>query len=118
MCFTVKSWILDCRGDQNKAFSGVTEILCQLFYTRWAAIQPCLKTCCILVLSITVFTTVFTDYFLFTGAYLLTLKDTFFDRSKACQIAASILVGKDEKVRITLPRPAIMKVLHRGEPVI
>ncbi|XP_063077819.1 DNA-directed RNA polymerase III subunit RPC1 [Engraulis encrasicolus] len=44
-----------------------------------------------------------------TGAYLLTLKDTFFDRSKACQIVASILVGKDEKIKITLPRPAIMK---------
>lgn len=44
-----------------------------------------------------------------TGAYLLTLKDTFFDRSKACQIVASILVGKDEKIRISLPRPAIMK---------
>ncbi|XP_023142622.1 DNA-directed RNA polymerase III subunit RPC1 isoform X2 [Amphiprion ocellaris] len=44
-----------------------------------------------------------------TGAYLLTLKDTFFDRSKACQIVASILVGKDEKIKISLPRPAIMK---------
>uniref|UniRef100_UPI0037E98FD2 DNA-directed RNA polymerase III subunit RPC1 n=1 Tax=Semicossyphus pulcher TaxID=241346 RepID=UPI0037E98FD2 len=44
-----------------------------------------------------------------TGAYLLTLKDTFFDRSKACQIIASILVGKDEKVKISLPRPAIVK---------
>ncbi|XP_023805326.1 DNA-directed RNA polymerase III subunit RPC1 isoform X1 [Oryzias latipes] len=44
-----------------------------------------------------------------TGAYLLTLKDTFFDRSKACQIVASILVGKDEKVRISLPHPAILK---------
>ncbi|KAA8581469.1 hypothetical protein FQN60_003050 [Etheostoma spectabile] len=44
-----------------------------------------------------------------TGAYLLTLKDTFFDRSKTCQIVASILVGTDEKIRICLPRPAIMK---------
>ncbi|XP_074475095.1 DNA-directed RNA polymerase III subunit RPC1 [Sebastes fasciatus] len=44
-----------------------------------------------------------------TGAYLLTLKDTFFERSKACQIVASILVDKDEKIRISLPRPAIMK---------
>lgn len=51
-----------------------------------------------------------TDCLLFTGAYLLTLKDTFFDRAKACQIVASILVGKDERIRITLPRPAIMKV--------
>ncbi|KAI4807535.1 hypothetical protein KUCAC02_027338 [Chaenocephalus aceratus] len=44
-----------------------------------------------------------------TGAYLLTLKDTFFERSKTCQLVASILVGHDEKVKITLPRPAIMK---------
>uniref|UniRef100_A0A8C5HWX7 DNA-directed RNA polymerase subunit n=1 Tax=Gouania willdenowi TaxID=441366 RepID=A0A8C5HWX7_GOUWI len=44
-----------------------------------------------------------------TGAYLLTLKDTFFDRAKACQIVASILVGKDEKVKVTLPRPSILK---------
>ncbi|KAK0138597.1 DNA-directed RNA polymerase III subunit RPC1 [Merluccius polli] len=46
-----------------------------------------------------------------TGAYLLTLKDTFFDRSKACQIVASILVGKDERVKIGMPQPAIMKPL-------
>lgn len=44
------------------------------------------------------------------GAYLLTLKDTFFDRAKACQIVASILVGKDEKIKIRLPAPAILKV--------
>ncbi|XP_028287346.1 DNA-directed RNA polymerase III subunit RPC1 isoform X1 [Parambassis ranga] len=44
-----------------------------------------------------------------TGAYLLTLKDTFFDRSKACQILASVLVGKDERVKISLPHPAILK---------
>uniref|UniRef100_A0A3B3S3Q8 DNA-directed RNA polymerase subunit n=1 Tax=Paramormyrops kingsleyae TaxID=1676925 RepID=A0A3B3S3Q8_9TELE len=44
-----------------------------------------------------------------TGAYLLTLKDTFFDRAKACQIVASILVGKDEKIKIYLPPPAILK---------
>uniref|UniRef100_A0A8C7K497 DNA-directed RNA polymerase subunit n=1 Tax=Oncorhynchus kisutch TaxID=8019 RepID=A0A8C7K497_ONCKI len=44
-----------------------------------------------------------------TGAYLLTLKDTFFDRSKACQIVASILVGVDERIKIALPHPAILK---------
>ncbi|MBN3302766.1 RPC1 polymerase, partial [Amia calva] len=44
-----------------------------------------------------------------TGAYLLTLKDTFFDRSKTCQIVASILVGKDEKIKVQLPPPAILK---------
>ena len=45
-----------------------------------------------------------------SGAYLLTLKDTFFDRAKACQIIASILVGKDEKIRVRLPPPTILKV--------
>uniref|UniRef100_A0A2K6LF12 DNA-directed RNA polymerase subunit n=1 Tax=Rhinopithecus bieti TaxID=61621 RepID=A0A2K6LF12_RHIBE len=45
-----------------------------------------------------------------TGAYLLTLKDTFFDRAKACQIIASILVGKDEKIKVRLPPPTILKV--------
>ncbi|XP_075466474.1 DNA-directed RNA polymerase III subunit RPC1 isoform X1 [Ascaphus truei] len=44
-----------------------------------------------------------------TGAYLLTLRDTFFDRSKACQIIASILVGKDEKIKVRLPHPTILK---------
>ncbi|XP_068111539.1 DNA-directed RNA polymerase III subunit RPC1 isoform X3 [Hyperolius riggenbachi] len=44
-----------------------------------------------------------------TAAYLLTLKDTFFDRAKACQIIASILVGKDEKIKVHLPHPAILK---------
>lgn len=44
------------------------------------------------------------------AAYLLTLRDTFFDRSKACQIIASILVGKDEKIKVRLPHPTILKV--------
>ena len=48
--------------------------------------------------------------FYILGAYLLTLKDTFFDRAKACQIIASILVGKDEKIKVHLPPPAILKV--------
>lgn len=48
--------------------------------------------------------------FYILGAYLLTLKDTFFDRAKACQIIASILVGKDEKIKVRLPPPAILKV--------
>uniref|UniRef100_A0A672PT33 DNA-directed RNA polymerase subunit n=1 Tax=Sinocyclocheilus grahami TaxID=75366 RepID=A0A672PT33_SINGR len=47
-----------------------------------------------------------------TGAYLLTLKDTFFDRTKTCQIVASILVGKDEKIKISLPPPAILKPIR------
>ncbi|XP_067828587.1 DNA-directed RNA polymerase III subunit RPC1 isoform X1 [Heptranchias perlo] len=44
-----------------------------------------------------------------TGAYLLTMKDTFFDRAKTCQIVASILSGKDERIKISLPPPAILK---------
>lgn len=44
-----------------------------------------------------------------TGAYLLTMKDTFFDRAKTCQIVASILAGKDERIKISLPHPAIVK---------
>nr|XP_032834584.1 DNA-directed RNA polymerase III subunit RPC1 isoform X1 [Petromyzon marinus] len=44
-----------------------------------------------------------------TGGYLLTHKDTFFDRSRASQIAASMLAGCDSAVRITLPRPAVVK---------
>lgn len=49
-------------------------------------------------------------YLTSSGAYLLTLKDTFFDRAKACQIIASILVGKDEKIKVRLPPPTILKV--------
>ncbi|XP_048419561.1 DNA-directed RNA polymerase III subunit RPC1 isoform X3 [Stegostoma tigrinum] len=44
-----------------------------------------------------------------TGAYLLTRKDTFFDRAKTCQITAAILSGKDERIKISLPPPAILK---------
>ncbi|CAH2321712.1 DNA-directed RNA polymerase III subunit RPC1 isoform X1 [Pelobates cultripes] len=44
-----------------------------------------------------------------TAAYLITSKDTFFDRAKTCQIIASILVGKDEKIKVRLPPPTIIK---------
>ncbi|XP_035660991.1 DNA-directed RNA polymerase III subunit RPC1-like [Branchiostoma floridae] len=44
-----------------------------------------------------------------TGSYLLTQKDTMFDRAKACQIIASMLSGGDRTERIDLPPPAIMK---------
>lgn len=50
------------------------------------------------------------SFLIFLGAYLLTLKDTFFDRARACQIIASILVGKDEKIKVRLPPPTILKV--------
>ncbi|XP_064623865.1 DNA-directed RNA polymerase III subunit RPC1-like [Lineus longissimus] len=44
-----------------------------------------------------------------TGAYLITQKDVFFDRNRACQLIAAILSGKDMNVRIDLPPPAIFK---------
>ena len=44
-----------------------------------------------------------------TGAYLLTQKDMFFDRSKASQIIASIMAGSDYKTVIDLPQPCIIK---------
>ncbi|CAG5120413.1 unnamed protein product, partial [Candidula unifasciata] len=44
-----------------------------------------------------------------TGAYLITQKDVFFDRSRACQIISSLLVGKDVTMKIDLPPPAILK---------
>ena len=43
-----------------------------------------------------------------TGAYLLTQKDVFFDRSKAIQIISSIMAGTDSKTMIELPKPCIL----------
>lgn len=48
--------------------------------------------------------------YLFTGAYLITQKDVFFDRARTCQLICSILAGKDTALRIDLPPPAIFKV--------
>ncbi|CAF0881239.1 unnamed protein product [Adineta ricciae] len=44
-----------------------------------------------------------------TGAYLLTQRDTFFDRSKACQLLTWILTNKDGLEKIDLPPPTILK---------
>ncbi|CAF0768130.1 unnamed protein product [Didymodactylos carnosus] len=44
-----------------------------------------------------------------TGAYLLTQRDVFFDRSKACQLLVWILTNKDEYEKIRLPPPTIFK---------
>ncbi len=44
-----------------------------------------------------------------TGGYLLTQKDTFFDKGKVCQILSQILAGPDANVNIELPPPAILK---------
>ncbi|XP_030835383.1 DNA-directed RNA polymerase III subunit RPC1 isoform X1 [Strongylocentrotus purpuratus] len=44
-----------------------------------------------------------------TGAYLLTSKEVFFDRSRACQLVAAMLSSQETNMRITLPPPAIQK---------
>lgn len=44
-----------------------------------------------------------------TGGYLLTHKDTYFDRSKACQIISYILASKEVSTIIDLPHPCIVK---------
>jgi DNA-directed RNA polymerase III subunit RPC1 len=46
----------------------------------------------------------------FSGGYLLTQKDVFFDRAKASQLAASILSQHDRNTRVELPPPCIFKV--------
>jgi len=44
-----------------------------------------------------------------TGAFLLTQKDEFFDRSQSCQLLASMLAGDHVNMRIQLPPPCIQK---------
>ena len=44
-----------------------------------------------------------------TGSFLMTQKDTFFDRSQSMQIIASIIAGPDEEIMIDLPPPCIFK---------
>lgn len=44
-----------------------------------------------------------------TGAYLLTRKDVFFDRSEAQQIISSILASVDNNIAISFPPPCIIK---------
>ena len=46
----------------------------------------------------------------FAGAYLLTQKDVFLDRSHITQLLSYILAGKDVNIRIDLPPPVILKV--------
>ena len=42
----------------------------------------------------------------------MTQKDLFFDRGQFCQLASVILAGKDNKIDIDLPSPAIVKVTN------
>lgn len=44
-----------------------------------------------------------------TGAFLLTRKDVFFDRSEAQQIISSILASVDNNIQISFPPPCIIK---------
>ena len=44
-----------------------------------------------------------------TGAYLITLKDSFFDRSAASSLLASISAYQDANIKFELPVPAIFK---------
>ena len=45
-----------------------------------------------------------------SGAYLLSQKDVFLDRSHMAQLCAAIIAGKDSNITIDLPPPAIWKV--------
>ncbi|KAJ8318173.1 hypothetical protein KUTeg_003264 [Tegillarca granosa] len=44
-----------------------------------------------------------------TGGYLVTQKDVFFDRARACQLISSMLSDRERNMRIDLPPPAIIK---------
>ena len=57
-----------------------------------------------------IFVTNYVFYYDIAGAYLLTQKDVFLDRSHITQLLAYILAGKDVNIRIDLPPPVIVKV--------
>ena len=44
-----------------------------------------------------------------TGAYLITHKDSFFDRSAAATLLASVLAYRDAHLRLALPTPALLR---------
>ena len=48
----------------------------------------------------------------FTGGYLITQKDVFFDRARACQLIAAMLASNDTGMKIDLSPPCIWKVCH------
>lgn len=54
----------------------------------------------------------------FLGAYLLTQRDVFFDRSRASQLLTWILTNKDGLEKIDLPPPTILKVQTHLIPFI
>jgi hypothetical protein len=52
------------------------------------------------------------------GGYLITQKDVFLDRARACQLIAAMLSGRETSLKIDLPPPAIIKVSlwHEHKP--
>ncbi|XP_012263608.2 DNA-directed RNA polymerase III subunit RPC1 [Athalia rosae] len=47
-----------------------------------------------------------------TGGYLLTQKDTFLNKTQACQLASCLLADTDASMNIDLPQPAILKPIE------
>lgn len=45
-----------------------------------------------------------------TGAYLLTLRDTFLTRAEVCRLAGWLIAGPDMDMDIDIPPPTILKV--------
>ena len=43
---------------------------------------------------------------------MITQKDVFFDRARACQLIAAMLASNDTGMKIDLPPPCIWKVCH------
>ena len=44
------------------------------------------------------------------ASYLLTRKDVFFTKSEFCQVISAMLHGKDARIKVDLPPPALWKV--------
>lgn len=47
-----------------------------------------------------------------TGAYLLTLRDTFLTKAEVCRLAGWLIAGPDMDLDIDIPPPTILKVNH------
>ena len=51
-----------------------------------------------------------TPHFPPPASYLLTRKDVFFTKSEFCQVISAMLHGKDARIKVDLPPPALWKV--------
>ena len=49
------------------------------------------------------------------GGYLLTQKEVFFDRARACQLISAIMAQSDRDICIELPPPVILKVRRKSQ---